>query len=157
MKIVLQNGAEVIKFTETFKNGVFTDKTEVVINANDLLSVINDYERRIDNLRNENSILSTNFVKEWIDFTIDVVYDNEENPKPESEIKKDVIDSIKVELTNFKAENDYNSINLGKYKFIDMILDYGINFEDVVEKVEKDLAEIGVPVNAVEERAVEVE
>ena len=158
MKIFLQSGAEVIIFTESFKKGAFTNKTEVVINANVLFSVIKDYERRIAILTEKNNILSTNFVEGWIDFNIDVAYDNNENPKPESEIKKDVIDSIKVELTKFKAEKDYNSIDWGNYNFIGMVLDYGVKSEDVVDKVKKDLAEIeAVPVNAVEEKAVELE
>lgn len=157
MKIFLESGKELINFSKSFKNVVF-DNTEVVTNANALITVVDIYERRIDNLTNENNILSTNFVKGWIDFNIDVAYDNEENPKPKSEIKKDVIDSIKVELTNFKAEKDYNSIDWGNYNFIGMVLDYGVKFEDIVDKVEKDLAEIeAVPVNTVEEKAVELE
>ena len=162
MKMILENNHDVYYF---MKNWNTTLKGTVVISAELLSTVLNDYKNTIDslestiaNLTDENNILYTNFVKEWIDFTIDVVYDNEENPKPESELKKDVIDSIKVELTKFKAEKDYNSIDWGNYNFIGMVLDYGVKSEDVVDKVKKDLAEIeAVPVNAVEEKAVELE
>ena len=55
MKIILESEKDVNKFIESFENGVFNE-TEVVINPNDLISVIINYKEEISELKTKYSI-----------------------------------------------------------------------------------------------------
>ena len=158
MKIILESEKDVNKFIESFENGVFNE-TEVVINPNDLISVIINYKEEISELKTKYSILTTNFVKEWIEFNLEVNEEREStDKKTKAEVIKSTIDSVKEELAKLKAEDNIYNIDLTSpdYNFTYMLYDYGVKPEAIVDKLEKDLAEIDLPVNAVEE-SVEIE
>ena len=156
MKILLESEEDVIEFGATFRPKVF-DKTEVVINATDLKAVMLYYERKISKLSKMIFVETTNLIEEWIKEAIDVKTVDEDSVN-KTDIKKTVIQNVKKELDRFKAEDDLTSVNYFSYYYIGMLYKlYDLEAEEIIEKIEKDLAEIEVPVNAVEEGVVEVE
>jgi len=125
---------------------------KVVISAKLLSDFFIEEERFKDEILTELGLLKYNFVEEWIEENIEFIED-----KSEEEIRKGCLKTVKEELANLKSEKDLNSVNLTKYKFLYMIHDcYKLEPEAIIEKIEKDLAEIEtVPVNAVEEVELE--
>lgn len=157
MKIILESEKDLNKFLHRNRQ---IGRTEVIIDGKLLTEVIEGYKRRIENLESEKYVVTNNLVTNWILENIETINygETEETKTPEAEIRKSCIDSIKKELSNLKAEADLSSVNMAdrKYNFLFMVKDcYNLEPEAIIKKVEKDLAEIEVPVNAVEEGTVE--
>lgn len=127
---------------------------KVVISAKLLSDFFIEEERFKDEILTELGILKYNFIEEWIKDAVEMAED-----KSEEEIRKICLKEVKEELAKLKAEKDLSSVDIIPYNFLYMISEsYDLTLEEIVDKVEKDLAEIeAVPVNAVEEGVVEVE
>lgn len=159
---------ETIEDVEFFKNnwtGIYNHKgalepvkeAEVIISAKLLAVVINEYEALVGDaeanyyrLSNELYVKNTNLIEEWIESNIEL---NED--KTEEEIRKNCLNTVRKELANLKSEKDLDSVDLIKYNFLYMTQDcFNLEPEAIIEKIEKDLAELEVPVNDVGEEPV---
>ena len=124
-----------------YKNNKALDNVnnlKVVIPANLLSTVLINEENKRDGLYTELALLKNNFVKDWIEEHIEIIGD-----KSEEEIRKDCLKAVKEELANLKSEKDLNSVDLVPYNFMYMLSDvYNLTPEVIVNKVEKDLAEL---------------
>lgn len=139
------------------KDLYFKSDAKVVVSAN-LLSNLFIQDEMINNriisqlqgLVVNTTFESKNFVEEWIKEQIQFFKDE----KSEEEIRKDCLATVKKELTQLKSEEDLNTVNMAdmNYNFLYRIYDcYPLEPEDIINKIEKDLAEFEVPVNADEE------
>lgn len=125
---------------------------KVVISAKLLSDFFIEEERFKDKILTELGLLKYNFVEEWIKDAVEMAED-----KSEEEIRKICLKEVKEELAKLKAEEDLTSVDYIHYNFVYMLYEtYGLEPEAIIEKIEKDLAEIEtVPVNAVEEVELE--
>lgn len=147
MKIVIETKEELKKLNRL---RLFST-TDAVINANLLLEVIKDYEKRISTLKSEKYFLTNNFIEDWIDEAIEVNIENGNN-LTDSEVKQIVITDVKEELAKFKAEDNYSTEVLINYEYPFRLNNYiSLTPFEIIEKLEKDLAKFEVPEGAVEE------
>ena len=146
MEINLETEKDFITFVTSGKTLLeeLEPNSKVTINPELLATVVNDYERkikgyenRIDILRNHLEFEKFNSVVTWIDIQTDIIED-----ESEEEIRKNCLKSIKEELSKLKSEKDLTSVNWSNYNFLDMLNAYDFEPEAIIDKVERDLAEI---------------
>ena len=167
MKLFLGNPEDVKSFMKRRKSILreIKSNSEVIIPTkvlvavfNDFEDLIKDYENKISHFESKLNFESTNCVKEWIEEQVDYFTNYSEEDKPTYEIRKEALATVKEELANLKSEYMLKSFNITdkKYNFIFMVYDcYKLEPEAIIDKVEKDLAEFVLPVNAVDEVEVE--
>ena len=153
MKIILESEKDLNKFVATRQLG----NTEVIIDGKLLVKVISGYNKEIGKLETEKYVQSNNLVENHIQEAIEIRIEYGKEDITEAEIKEEVIEDVKEELAKLKAEEDLTSVDLIPYNFVYMLYDaFDLEPEAIIRKIEKDLSEIEVPVNAVEE-SVEME
>lgn len=141
MKIILESEKDLNRF---IKARDLTNK-EVIIDGKVLVKVISGYKKEISDLKTELSVNTNNLVKNWINENIEILSDVNSIDKSDAEIKKEVIDSVKEELEMLKSEADFPDVDFYSkhYNFFRMLSDgYNLTSEEVIKKVEKDLAEL---------------
>ena len=154
MKIILESEKDLNKFVAARQLG----NTEVIIDGKLLVKVISGYKKEIGKLESELYVNTNNLVEDWIQTNIYAITEHEEDIT-EAEIRTSTIEDVKRELSIFKTEKSLSSINKMNYNFIIFLMDSlkpSATKEEIISKIEKDLSEIEVPVNAVEE-SVEME
>lgn len=120
---VLEHDLEIIsKLYETLSGFILT-------NDNDILNALGETETKIENhIRKIKKAMDFNLVEEWIQAT------------PEN--KEDSLNSIKEELGYFKLEKNPSEV-AHHYNFISMLyFDFDFKPEEIIDKVERDLAEV---------------
>lgn len=166
MEIVLESIEDVRSFIKRSNSrlGKLNSNSKVTISAKLLSTVLNEYEDLISDLERNLKVLDCkldaehkNLVEEWIEENIDCEI-NEGSDESEEEIRKNCIETVEKELTILKAEKNLAYVNMAgrNYNFLYRVYDiYFLEPDEIIKKVEKDLAELEVPANTVEEEPVE--
>ena len=153
MDINLETEKDFITFVTSGKTLLeeLEPNSKVTIKAELLTTVVNDhealidryerkikgYESRIRSLNNKLKLESINLVEETIEEVIETSDDSE------ADIEKSVVKLYKEELANLKAEKDLSSVDFDQYIYLWTIHEsYNLEPEAIIDKVERDLAEI---------------
>ena len=138
VKFFIKNRKQILRVNSDSEVTITTNLLNIVVN--DFEESIQDLNRIIRTLRTNLAVESENLIENWIDESIDIMED-----KPEEEIRKTCLEGVKEELANLKSEEDLDLVDLRdiKYNYCSMLSDcYYLTPEEIIEKIEKDLAEI---------------